>query len=190
MRFFASSIVGLWFLGMLACGGGGNKRAQREVQAVPTPTPVVVPVIPTVDISPPVPTIIVNIPTIAGRRQKQVDAILGKSSGCIKERMSRVAGEVLTCEYLNKQVSVTFIEGKADWIYVGGYKDSESILNVPYVPESLSYLGLKTGNKPVFGPMNMNWGHDGVAGYHNVWMGAPNIDREKITSALIKVKTD
>lgn len=80
-----------------------------------------------------------DVEAVAGKSQKQVEAVLGKPSATEKTKY----GPQLT--YKEGTVEIVFINGKADWIE---FTPKE---HVPYHPEALTQIGL-----PAYGPTFSN----------------------------------
>lgn len=57
---------------------------------------------------------LIDIPKIAGKSQAEVEALLGEAVFCAK------SDEAVNCSFLENEIEIVFIDGKADWITVYG----------------------------------------------------------------------
>ena len=103
--------------------------------------------------------LIVDVPTIVGKSQDDVKAILGEPSNCETVNPSRV-GPSPKCLYKGEAIEVVFIAGKADWITIN------ALSKLDFSPAVLGMFGFSQ-TTPTFRNDNvMRWTN--LPGLHEV----------------------
>ena len=119
---------------LVACGEQSPTPGQSE--SAPKPSPKI--------------TAVVDIPSIAGKSQEQVAAVLGEPKSCENIRQGK------KCFYQPGDTKVVFISGKADWITIN------ALDSAPYSEDALPLLGLKKASASFSNDFVMRW--SGVPG--------------------------
>ena len=82
-----------------------------------------------------------------GKSESEIAAILGPGEKCKDRSKGR------SCEYLDNTVQIIFIDGRADWIAIGGLQD------VPFNYDALRVIGLHPTPPFVHMASRMHWQH-------------------------------
>jgi hypothetical protein len=75
--------------------------------------------------------IVIDVPALVGKNKPEVSVLIGAPVSCA------VAEYGETCVYLKAETEIVFINGKADWITIGGLMDR------PFADTTLELLGFK-----------------------------------------------
>jgi hypothetical protein len=137
VRKFAATAFASLFLA--ACGGQSTAPTPVAASASPSQAS-------TIPTSAPTPaTVIVDVPKIAGKTQKDVATVLGEPTTCETVKQGK------KCFFKLGETEVVFISGKADWITV------EALDTAPYSDEALPLLGLEKGTAAFSNESTMRW---------------------------------
>ena len=82
-----------------------------------------------------------------GKSENEIAAILGPGEKCKDRSRGR------SCEYLDNTVQIIFIDGRADWIAIGGLQ------GIPFDYEALRVVGLHPTPPFVHMASRMHWQH-------------------------------
>ena len=115
---------------------------------------------------------LVDVTTIAGKTEAQVEEQLGKPLTCSNSKYG------LKCSFKKGDTEIVFIDGKSDWITINDMGDA------PYSKEALLFLGLPMAEPSFTGPDVIRWKN--LSGLLEVSLFPLD---NKIFYAYIKVKT-
>lgn len=113
----------------------GIRYAPEVPPEIPVPAGTVVPAVP----------LVLEVSSIAGQSKTAVVKILGKPVSCAANKYGQ------KCVFKTAGTEIVFINGKADWITVGGLD------GVPYNESALSALGLKPSRPTVANFNVLRW---------------------------------
>jgi len=82
-----------------------------------------------------------------GKSEAEITTILGPGEKCKDRSQGR------SCEYLDNTVQIIFIDGRADWIAIGGFQ------GVPFDYDALRLVGLHPTPPFVHMATRMHWQH-------------------------------